>query len=88
MMGEPISGPTYIYGDNMSVIHNTQRPESVLKEKTNSICYHAIRESVAMGESPTTHVPTALNPADICTKVISGGKKSDDVIDLILYEIN
>eukprot|EP00978_Attheya_sp_CCMP212_P013954 scaffold35295_cov60-Attheya_sp.AAC.1 len=24
MMGVPISGPTYIYGDNMSVIHNTQ----------------------------------------------------------------
>jgi len=88
MMGVPISGPTYIYGDNMSVIHNTQRPESVLKKKSNSICYHAIRESVAMGESLTTHVPTALNPADICTKVISGGKKRDDVIDLILYEIN
>ncbi|KAL7536196.1 hypothetical protein ACHAXR_006979 [Thalassiosira sp. AJA248-18] len=24
MMGVPISGPSYIYGDNMSVIHNTQ----------------------------------------------------------------
>eukprot|EP00978_Attheya_sp_CCMP212_P014462 scaffold36889_cov64-Attheya_sp.AAC.3 len=35
MMGVPISGPTYIYGDNMSVIHNTQRPESVLKKKSN-----------------------------------------------------
>jgi hypothetical protein len=26
MMGVPIAGPTYVYGDNMSVIHNTQRP--------------------------------------------------------------
>ena len=41
MMGVPISGPSYIYGDNMSVIHNTQRPESVLKKKSNQICYHA-----------------------------------------------
>ena len=24
MMGVEISGPSYIYGDNMSVIHNTQ----------------------------------------------------------------
>jgi hypothetical protein len=24
MMGVPIAGPTYVYGDNMSVIHNTQ----------------------------------------------------------------
>jgi hypothetical protein len=41
MVGVPISGPTYVYGDNMSVIHNTQRPESTLKKKSNSICYHA-----------------------------------------------
>ena len=24
MMGVEISGPSYIYGDNMSIIHNTQ----------------------------------------------------------------
>eukprot|EP00804_Cyclotella_cryptica_P015125 CCRYP_000688-RA/>CCRYP_000688-RA protein AED:0.22 eAED:0.24 QI:0/0/0/0.8/1/1/5/0/1053 len=33
MMGVSISGPSYIYGDNMSVIHNTQRPESTLKKR-------------------------------------------------------
>ena len=49
MMGVRISGPTYIYGDNMSVIRNTQRPESTLRKKSNSICYHALRELVAMG---------------------------------------
>lgn len=38
MMGVEIAGPSYIYGDNMSVIHNTQRPESTLKKKINSIC--------------------------------------------------
>ena len=31
MMGVKIDGPTYVYGDNMSVIHNTSKPESVLK---------------------------------------------------------
>ena len=30
MMGVPVEGPTYIYGDNMSVIYNTSRPESCL----------------------------------------------------------
>ena len=35
--GLPISGPSYIYGDNMSVIYNTQNPESTLKKKSNSI---------------------------------------------------
>ena len=42
MMGVPISGPSYIYGDNMSVIHNNWRPESSLNKKSNCICYHAV----------------------------------------------
>ena len=50
MMGVPIEGLTHIYGDNRSTIHNTQHPESQLKKKSNSICYHAVREAVAMGE--------------------------------------
>ena len=37
MLGVPISGPSYIYGDNMLVFHNTQRPESTLKNKSNYI---------------------------------------------------
>jgi hypothetical protein len=37
MMGVAIDGPTYIYGDNMSVVHNTQRPKSVLTKKSNAI---------------------------------------------------
>lgn len=87
MMGVEISGPTYTYGDNMSVIHNTQRPESTLKKKSNSICYHACREAVAMGEMLTTHIPTALNPADLATKVIPGGIKRDSLLNMILYDI-
>jgi hypothetical protein len=45
MMGVTLSGPTFVYGDNMSVVHNTQRPESVLKKKSNSIYYDAVHES-------------------------------------------
>ena len=48
MMGVKIDRPTYVYGDNMSVIHNTSKPESVLNKKSNSICYHFVREAVAM----------------------------------------
>jgi hypothetical protein len=35
--GVALTGPTFVYWDNMSVVHNTQRPESVLKKKSNSI---------------------------------------------------
>ena len=55
MMGVPLTGTMYVYGDNMSVIYNTSRPESTLKKKSNSICYHALRTAVANGEFLTTH---------------------------------
>ena len=75
MMGVQISGPSYIYGDNMSVIHNMQHLESTLKKKSNEICYHAIHKSVAMGESRTGHVATAENPANLATKIIMSQPK-------------
>jgi hypothetical protein len=87
MMGVSVSGPSYIYGDNMSVIHNTQWPKSTLKKKLNSICYHAICESVAMGDSLTGHISTHDNPMDICTKLIPGGMKHDHLVGLVLYNI-
>ena len=87
MMGVAISGPTYIYGDNMSVIHNMQRPESTLRKKSNAICYHAVRESVAMGESLTGHIRTADNPADLATKVIANGQMRRSLVNKLLYNL-
>lgn len=74
-MGVPLTGPSYIYGDNMSVIHNTQRPESSLNKENNSICYHAIWESVAMGESLMGHIRMEDNLANLLTKVTFGAKR-------------
>ena len=85
MMGVPFDGPTYVYGDNMSVIHNTQRPESTLKKKSNSICYHFIREAVAAQECWTSHISTDFNPADLATKIISGGIKRRRLVDMVLH---
>jgi hypothetical protein len=71
MMGVALSGPTFFYGDNMSVSHNTQRPKYVLNKKSNSICYHAVREPAA----------------DICTKVVPGGQKRNHLIHLLLHDL-
>ena len=74
----------------MSTIHNTQHPESQHKKKSNSICYHAVREAVAMGEMLTGHVKTDENPADILTKAVSGGQKRKNLVQmyLLLYDIH
>ena len=34
MMGIPVNGPSYIYGDNQSVLCNTSIPDSTLKKKS------------------------------------------------------
>jgi hypothetical protein len=86
MMGVGISGPLYIYGDNMLVIHNTQRPESMLKKKSNSICYHAICESVAIRESLTAHIGTNESVGDLATKVLYGQKRQY-MLSQLLYDI-
>ena len=87
MMGMQISGPTYVYGDNMLVIHNTQRSESTFRKKSKLICHHAVCESVAMGESLTGHIPTSENCADLATNIIPGGQKRDHLVGKLLFDI-
>ena len=70
MMGIPIFGPLYIYGDNMLVIHNTSKPESTLKKKCNAIAYHVIHDSVVMRESLTGCIRSEDNSADLSIEVI------------------
>jgi hypothetical protein len=87
MMGVNLSGPTFVYGDNMSVVHKPQRAESVLKKKSNSFYVHAVRDSAAMGESIIGHVPSVYNTADICTNVVPGGQKWNHLIHLLLHDL-
>ena len=85
-MGVPISEPSYIYVDNMSVIHNNQCPEFTLRGKINSICYHTMRESVAMGELLMTHIPKNNNPLNLMMKVLAGQNRRNFVGNF-LYDI-
>ncbi len=73
-MGIPLSGSTYIYGNNKSQVTNSSRPESTLKKKCNSICYHAICELVAMGGTLLMHIRTGENLTDFLSKTTSGTK--------------
>ena len=61
MMGVPIDGPSFVWADNMSALHNTTSPESTLKKKSNSIACHFVREAVAMGELLMGYCPSDEN---------------------------
>ncbi|KAL7483916.1 hypothetical protein ACHAW6_009559 [Cyclotella cf. meneghiniana] len=86
MMGIPVDKPSYVYGDNMSVVTNVNRPELMLKKKSNSICYHAVREAVAMGEALIAHIPTKKSLADWFTKVLYG-QNWQFLVDRMLWDV-
>jgi hypothetical protein len=86
MMRIPLARPSYIFADKKSQVTNTTIPELTLKKKCNSICYHAVQESVAMGESLITHINSDNNLSDLMTKVTRGGKRHR-LVGNILYDI-
>ena len=47
MMGIKIDGPAIMHIDNNSVVNSVSFPESKLKKKHLSVCYHAVREAIA-----------------------------------------
>jgi hypothetical protein len=86
MMGGPLTGPSFIYADNKSQVTNSTRPQLTLKKKCNSICYHAVRESDAMGELLITHINSEENLSDLMTKVTCVSKRRQ-LVGNILYNI-
>ena len=58
MMGIPCDYPSYICGDNQSVLVNSSVPTSTLKNKSCSIEYHFVREGVAADEWRMTYIST------------------------------
>jgi hypothetical protein len=86
MMGVPIKGPPSMYGDNMSIVTNVSRSELMLRKKSNLICYHAVREAVAMGKALVAHIPTKKNLADLFNEVLYGRTRSF-LLDRMLWDV-
>ena len=81
-----MSETSNVHKDNKSVIHNTSKPESMFKKKCNAIGYHAVSESVAMGESLTGHIKSDNNLADLLTKIVTGYEHKH-LVSLVMYDI-
>jgi hypothetical protein len=70
MMGVALDGPANVFCDNKSVVINSSVPESTLKKKHVSICYHRVREACAMEMIRIAHESTTTNLADCLTKIL------------------
>ena len=87
MMGIACDYPTYIYGDNKSVLVNSSVPTSTLKKKSCSIAYHFVREGVASDEWRIAYIPTDLNVADMLTKPLPSGEKRSKFVKMLLHHV-
>ena len=87
MMGIPVEGNCFVFGDNKSVLVNSSKPDSVLKKKSNSIAYNFVREGCAADEWRVTYISTHLNLADLLTKPLGGGEKRRRFVGMILHHV-
>ena len=75
MMGIPGDELTFLYGDNQSVLLNTTMPESVLKNKTQSIDYRHVKEVMTLDECRMAYINTHDNVFNMMTKPVPSGEK-------------
>jgi hypothetical protein len=68
MLGVPIDGPTWLFGDNQSVVTSSTMPYSQLSKRWNALSYHRVREAFAAGIIRFEHIAGIENPADVLTK--------------------
>ena len=87
ILGIPCEDPTFVYGNNQSVLANTSVTDSTLKKKSNSIDLHFLREGCARYEWRTTYVNTHENPTYILTKTLPSGEKMWRFVRRFLYWI-
>ena len=74
MFGIPIGGPTNVFCDNEAVFKNTSIPDSTLKKKHTSICYHRAREVVGACTMRVAKEGTATNLPDLFTKPLTDSR--------------
>ena len=85
MLGVPIEGPTYLFGDNLSMITSSTIPSSSLKKRHNILSYHRVREAIAADIVRVIHIPGKENPADVLTKTLGHGPLYDLTKDFIFF---
>ena len=87
MMGIPVKMPTFVFGDNRSVLANTSIHHSTLKKKSSGIAFHFIQEVVYKYEWRKIYLNTHLNPLGMCTKSLPGGEKRAGFTSYLLHYV-
>ena len=87
MVGIPVRNPTFLYGDNKSVLWNVTVPDSMLKKKAHGIAYHFCRQGCTKREWLAGYIKSENNPSDILTKAVPVGENRKRKVKAVLYDI-
>ena len=85
MFGIICEEPTFLCGNNQSVLATTSVPASNMRNNSNSIVLYFIQEAYTIVEWKTTYVNTHKNPVDLLKKLLPLGDKSWIFIWIFLY---
>ena len=67
-LGVPVEGPSYMFGDNETVVNTASAPHGKLHKRHNALAFHKTRWCIAAGVVYFHHVRGETNPADILSK--------------------
>jgi hypothetical protein len=85
MMGVPLDGPAWMFGNNESVVKSATIPHLSLMKHSNALAYHRAREAIAAKVLHFCHIPSNQNPANVLTKFSPWWATSWPLIEPILY---
>ena len=86
MLGVLIDRPSWLFGDNKSVVTSSTIPHSGLNKCWNVLSYHEVREAIASNIVQFEHIPTNKNPVDILTKALPWHKARVHVEPLLFWK--
>ena len=84
MFGVPLEGPMNMFCYNEAVFKNASIPDSTLKKKHTSICYHRCREAVASRTVRVAKEGTLTNLSDLFTEPMPQANR-EAILDRFTY---
>ena len=67
-LGVPLHTPSYMFGDNDSVVNSSSIPHAKLHKRHTALSFHRVREAVAAKYVSFKYILGSDNPADILSK--------------------
>lgn len=86
MLGVPLDGPAWMFGDNQAMINSSMLPEGRLTKRSVALSYHRVREAVAAGIMYYFHVDGKINISDCMTKLLSNRILSNLIKPVLFWQ--